>query len=524
MAESRVIAPAARLRWPVLAAGLAAVLLFLGLVARFWHPVYGFTAFLQLDASNDDVKIAAFREMPVYVYRDTGGYDGLYYAQIAYHPSLAAAELEPAIDGLAFRGRRILAPLTAWALALGNPALIVHVYSLLNVGAWLVLAVLLWRLLAVGDARGWLAWIGVLFSAGVLSSVRYALTDLVALAILAGAMLARERGREGLGLGAMAAAGLARETSLVALPGLWERPWLSRRNAVAAVIAVAPLAAWIGYVQWRVGPGGTGPRNLAWPFTGWIQKWQATFAAMRTEGELLLVWTTLLATLGLTVQVLFFLTRWRLEDRWWRAGAGYVALFFCLGAAVWEGFPGAATRVLLPLTLAFNIRVQRVRAPLWWLFAGNLSVAAGLLAMKDVPGDPNELAATRARGTACVATLRDGWYGREHLSSHTWAWCRGRGTVSIEAWPKGAQALRLEFSARSLAPRTVIVRQAGQEIWRGHVGVERTPRQSVAVQLAGGRATLEFDTDTPAVPEGPGAGARSLAFALYDAHLIVPGR
>jgi hypothetical protein len=433
MSESRGNAPEAPPSRLVRAAGLAAVLFFLVLIARFWHPVYGFTAFLQLDASNDDRKIGAFRAMPVYVYRDTGGYDGLYYAQIAYHPSLSAAELKPAIDGLAFRGRRILAPLAAWGLALGNPAWIVYVYSLLNVAAWLALAALLWRLLAVGDARGWLAWAGVLFSAGALSSVRFALTDLVALTVLAGAMLAAERGRRGAALAGMAAAGLARETSLAALPGMWERPWLSRRNAFAVLIAAAPLAAWIGYIRWRVGPGGAGARNFAWPPTGWIQKWLAAFAAMRTEGDRLLVWTTLLATLGLTAQAAYFLMRPRWEERWWRAGAGYAALLFCCGAAVWEGFPGAATRVLLPLTLAFNVLVERTRAPVWWLIAGNLTVAAGLLAVKDVPRDPGELAATRAHGTACVATLGEGWYGRERASGQSWVWCGGSGTITIAA-------------------------------------------------------------------------------------------
>src|SRR6266542_387218 len=118
MAESGVTAPATPGRWPVRAAGLAAVLLFLWLVARFWHPVYGFTRFLQLDSSNDNTKIEAFRELPVYVYRDTGGYDGLFYAQIAYDPSLASPELAPAMDSLGYRGRRVFGPLLAWALAL----------------------------------------------------------------------------------------------------------------------------------------------------------------------------------------------------------------------------------------------------------------------------------------------------------------------------------------------------------------------------------------------------------------------
>src|ERR1019366_2467886 len=179
---------------------------------------------------NDNVKIAAFRERPVFVYRDTGGYDGLYYAQIAYHPLLNSPELAPAMDSLAYRGRRILPPALAWILAAGNPDWIVHVYSLLNVAAWLGLAAILWRLLAVDSVRGWIPWAGVLFSAGALSCVRLALTDLVALTFIAAALLTAERGRRGWALGTVAAAGLARETSLLALTGLLERPWCSWRN------------------------------------------------------------------------------------------------------------------------------------------------------------------------------------------------------------------------------------------------------------------------------------------------------
>ena len=63
-------APASsRHRWLLRAAAWAAVALFLGLIARFWHPVYGFTSLIQLDAPNDDLKIAAFRELPVFVHR-----------------------------------------------------------------------------------------------------------------------------------------------------------------------------------------------------------------------------------------------------------------------------------------------------------------------------------------------------------------------------------------------------------------------------------------------------------------------
>jgi hypothetical protein len=505
----------------VRAAGVAGVLLFLGLVGRFWHPVYGFTAFLQLDSSNDATKIGAFRETPVYVYRDTGGYDGLFYAQIAYHPALDSPELAPAVDGLAYRARRILLPALAWAAALGRPAWIVHADSVLNVAAWLALAALLWKLLAVRDGRGWLAWFGVLFSAGALGSVRLALPDLVALSILAAAILLLERGRLRSSLAGLAAAGLARETSLLALPGFWERPWLSRRNLLACAAAIAPLALWIAYVRWRVGPGGAGARNFGWPLTGLAGKWIATLAAFRTEGDRRLVLTTLLATVALTAQAAYLLVEAKLDDRWWRIGAAYAALLLVLGEAVWEGHPGAATRVLLPMTLAFNVLAVRRRASLLWLLAGNLAVAAGLLSMKDVPRDPAEIAAVRSGGAACIARLGEGWYGRENGGGRSWAWSRGRATILFEAWPRTRSAARFEFALNSLSPRRVVLRSGGQELWRGEIASAPTARQSVPVPIGNGRATLEFATDAPPVREGPGADARLLGFALNDPRLVV---
>jgi hypothetical protein len=99
----------------------------------------------------------------------------------------------------------------------------------------------------------------------------------------------------------------------------------------------------------------------------------------------------------------------------------------------------------------------------------------------------------------------------------------GRCTVALEAWPKDSQALRLEFDARSLVPRAVSVSQDGRELWRGSASVERSPRYFIPVRVAGGRAAIEFSTDTPGVPENAGTGARRLTFALYDARLVVSG-
>ena len=508
-------------RGPYRILGLITVVVFLGLVARFWNPVYGFTSFIQLDSSNESLKIAAFREHPVFVHRDTGGYDGLYYSQIAYDPLLKSAELAPAIDSLPYRARRILPSALAWTLAVGNPAAIVHVYSLLNVVAWLGLAFILWRLLVVDSARSWLAWAGVLFSAGALCSVRLALTDLVALTILAAALLAAERERRGWAAGALAAAGLARETSLIVLTGLVTRPWWSWGNLARAVVAVAPLAAWMLYVQWRVGATPDGLYNFSWPGSVFVWKWQSLVHAWQHEPDRLLMWTTVLATVGLTAQAAFFLIHRQPGDRWWRIGLGYTAMLLFLGQPVWDGFPGAATRVLLPLNLAFNVRSLRSRASLGWLLVGNLTIFAGLLALGSVPHDHRELAEVRSGGTACVARLDQGWYSVEAKGRHTWAWSDASSRIELVTWGHRDQPVEFKFTLRSLTPRTLAIRDDRGELWHGAIGPQKV-EVTLNSRLTSGRGRLFFYTPEPAVREPSGRGGRALAFALYDGQLLLP--
>ena len=67
---------------------------------------------------------------------------------------------------------------------------------------------------------------------------------------------------------------------------------------------------------------------------------------------------------------------------WWRIGIVYCILMGALGPGVWEGYPGAATRVLLPMTLAFNALLPRARW-FWPLYlSGNLTVLHGFEAIR----------------------------------------------------------------------------------------------------------------------------------------------
>lgn len=499
------------------AAGLA-VGLFLFLVGRFWSPVFGFTVFLQLDDVHRPQAVAAFREYPVFVHPGSAAYDGMQYSQIAYHPLLQSPELAPAVDNLPYRAQRILLPAAAWLLAAGQAAWIVHVYTLLNLVCWGVLAWLWWKILQVDDPGGVVAWLGLLFSAGVLGSVRLALVDLPALLLVAAAMWSAEQARPRRAAGWLAAAALTRETSLLAAVGLVGRRPESRPEWIRiALLAAAPLALWLIYVRCAAGPLTAGFGNFNWPASGFAGKWAASVAALGSSDPILLVWSNLLTLVGLTAQVAFIASRPRLADAWWRLGGVYSLLLLLLGPAVWEGMPGAASRVLLPLNLACNVIAQRTRAPFAWLLACNLTVLSGLVAFRDVPWYGNAVAMTRHGRTVAVVEAGPGWFAPEHNSRHQWSWAESHGRLEISTWPRTARVeTRLTLKLQGMTPRVVFVRMGEREIWRGPVAQKLTVVELPPLTVTDGQLELELGTDAPPVLENTSPTARRLGFAIYD--------
>ncbi len=496
--------------------GLALVGLLAALLGRVWHPVYRFTGLLQLDGRNEARMLGAVRAAPV-AYFD-GGYDGQFYAQLACDPSLRDPELPKAIDSLSYRARRILLPAVAWAAGFGRPEWAFHVYSWLNIAGWLVLAGLLWPLLEA-DRRwlGLLAWTGVMFSAGMLVSVRYALTDLPAVLLFVLAMrAATPAGRAGW----FGACLLTRESMLVGAWGLlekaWDRPGRLVRPLGWLAAALVPLLLWVAYVRWRAGQTSGGIGNFAWPGSGLLGDWREGWAALASGQERKYAVLSVLATFSLTLQAVFLVVGWNPADRWWRAGAGSVALLLVLGPAVWEGLFGANLRVLLPLTLACNVLALRRRGALWWLLAFNLSVPAAISEMTPIL-DHRELATVRRGAAAAVLRGNDGCYGRERLGESLWVWMQPQAEWTLRSWTGGERtALILSAKVRGIDVRVLTISHGARELWRGSVGAEWLEVRLDLGEVPEGVSSLVFRSDAPAVRESDEPDARSLAVCVLN--------
>jgi hypothetical protein len=371
---------------------LIAASLFIGCIAQFYDARTGFTSLIGFGDVFEARTFPPVKDVPRHIERQSTGYDGQFYAQMATDPLLRDPALDRAMDDAPLRARRILFSWTAYAAGLGQPSWIVQAYAVQNIACWLVLGFVLLYWFPATNARMLALWFVTLFAGGLIWSVRAALLDGPSLLLLALGMLSLERGRPWLSAIIFGISGLGRETNLLSASahvGPEMRSW----NGVLAgfarlVIVVLPLLIWFDYIHSiHRSLVFTSGETLASPFVVYLWKWQVTLAELAAHGWSASARFSLLAVTGLSVQALYFLCRPSWTNPWWRLGLSYTVLMAVLGRPLWEGDPGTALRVLLPMTLAFNVLIRRCENPyLFWilLVAGNLSVVHGLW-MLDVP-------------------------------------------------------------------------------------------------------------------------------------------
>lgn len=364
--------------WRALA--LLSCALFLASVARFYHPDFGFSALLMIPEGDEAYQLPALTALPHYTYPPGHAYDGAMYVQLAMTPLLRDPAIDRSLDSPAYRARRILFCWTAYALGLGKPAWILQTYAVQNVLCWLILAWFVTRWFPLDGARMFALWTASMFSQGLLTSARLALLDGPSLLLLALVVAAAERGRTWLTAVLVGVAGLGRETNLLAgtlLP--WPRGWRGwLRTAAAGVLMLVPLLLWQDYL-WSIYRGASateGAGQITIPLSGYLMKWTHVFTGYGKAG----FWISAgqaMVLISLTVQVMYLAWIRRWSAPWWRLAAAYAVLMVLVHWAVWEGYPGAITRVLLPLKFGFNalLAAEPPRGFWLWFGAGNLDLA-----------------------------------------------------------------------------------------------------------------------------------------------------
>ena len=508
----------------------AAVAFFCWAISLCYIPQKGFSGLVQFGDSFVERQLPEVRALNPYVMERSSGYDGQFYAQLAVRPDPADPEVQQAMDNPAYRARRMLLPWVAHLLGAGRPAWVLQVYALLNVACWLALAVFLWRWFPPVGVEQTLRWLGVLFSGGLLASVRNALTDGPSLLLLALGMRWLELQRSWLASAILGLAGLARETSVLAgvalLDGL-RKSWRGWGRACAQGVLVAlPVALWLFYLRHALPQdgGGAGAGNFALPFSGLCRRAASLWTALWAAGHVpVYTWYSLALLVSLVVQSCFFLLRLRWSDPWWRVGAIHAVLLAFLGDAVWEGYPGAAGRVLLPMLLAFNVAIPYGRR--WWAVCllGNLSVVSAFNTLRPVGGyDEVRVVADQIGGGAQVSVSFSGpWFQMERSCWGGSRWSGGPAEVCVEN-PHGRPLVaEWSFGINSHTPREAFLYVGEALVWRGQLEWNQRNFRTGPVRLPPGESRWRFCTD-PAEPDAPTeTDPRALAFRVYDLKLEV---
>jgi hypothetical protein len=511
----------------------ASVLFFLWLLAGFYLPGKGFSSLLLIGdkmgarALPELIAVAPHMEMHSY------GYDGQFYAQLAISPDLRNPQLAEAIDSLPFRARRILLSWTAWALGGGDPARIIQVFSLQNVVCWLALAVVLLRWFPAVSWENYFRWAGVMFCFGLCFSVRASLLDGPSLLAIAVAVLLYEKGKPWWSAGVLALSGLIRETNILAAPLLAE-PRSSWRHwammSVRGVLIVAPCALWVLYLNRTIGAEGAGGGGaFALPFTAYWGKIVFIVNDLSRDGWTEANFSSVAMMISLTVQGIFLALRPRWSLPWWRVAAPYLLLMAFLGEAVWEGYPGAASRALLPMALAFNVLLPRGRR--WWalLLLGNFS-AFSVLGLFRVPVDqcyklisvPSLVASDNDRQLWEVS-FDENWYPPERSRGEYWCWSRGTAEVHLRNPHAFPVLVNVSGRIKSADTREVSVLSGGQKLWSEFVGADRVEFSLHSFRIEPGTTVFVFKTPKEPIMPNP-KDRRLLAFSLRNLKFEVTGR
>ena len=348
-----------------------------------FHRDTGLTSLIRLGGRDPDKLPPELAGVPVYLIPHRGAFDGQYYAHMALHPPWRYHDLADHYDFPAYRLRRIFLPTLAWALGMGRPLWIIHLFSWFNLLAWFALAWLLTAWLPLENWTDFGRWAGCLLSAGVLESLRGSLCDLPSLLLLLLGVRLWETRRPCAGSLVWTASVLSRDTMALSVLGLlWPRPpsvWGFARLALVGGLIVLPIVLWALYVSHYFPTNLMGVSgNLHWPFYGTVEVVGDALAHLGRGIEDNGRYTFRLISLAaLALQAWVILANWQRGPQWLRVALPFILFFPFLGEPVLGG-PWGLWRGMLPVAISFCFLVPPGRWFVPLLLAGSLP---SLLAM-----------------------------------------------------------------------------------------------------------------------------------------------
>jgi hypothetical protein len=318
------------------------------------------------------------------VIADSDGYDGQFFYRLALDPLYQDVALSPRLGSPAYRQQRILYPVLAWALSLGNKDLVPAILVGINLASLCFLAWLGAEYAArSGRSPAW----GLVLSLypGFLFSFLHDLPEPMAASFLLAGLLAIRAHRPLLACAALTLAILTRETVVVTAMAIWA-VWLWRaagRNpspaeseAAGALrwhVASLPLVVFVlwqmalyfrwGYPSFVEGRGliGIPPGGIA----GTIWKLTAHAGKATNAFDLLLLFGFLL--MGALAGVELLSPRNLLHEK--VAFVAYAVFALCFTLAIWE-YRGGFLRALSEFYVLGFVLVTPSKVPLRRVLCG----------------------------------------------------------------------------------------------------------------------------------------------------------
>ena len=497
------------------------------------HPYFGYTALPKFGSQFHENSLLELKKARVYL-QEGPGYDGQLYAQLALKPSATGEDIEDALDNYVHRARRILFSWTAWCFGLGNPDWILQAYGWQNGLFWILSGLLLLKWLPPNHWQNTLRFLASFFTAGIVYSFDGALLDGPRLFLTALAAYLIQSRRSWLGTGILGLAGLGKETNLMAVFSLWTPNLKLGKQALSfalkASLATAPLILWFAYIYFNASEYNrglaAGSGNFHLPLVGFFASALEILKKAGETGFPASAYIQFILLGSLIAQGLYLAIRPKPNNVWWRIGISYTILMAFLGPTVWEGLI-AAPRVLLPMTIAFNIVFSRRNWMLPLLIFANSLTLIGLDSLQ--PQDiPNRLEFTNQSPLAFNPETQEysdiqfinGWYVAEGKSRRYWRWSNGDSLIEFELpGDKKVNAI-LEFQPRIISPREILLEVNGLQVWRMQSGGGYGDQESIPFVVNPGKNVLRIYSPQP--PERFGRDPRELSFSLgnYQMHLI----